>query len=331
MAKRSRQIKRSKVHRSLVHHSHSWRLVHHKHTHYPALAFLMLLTGVLLVAMTAVTRAADIQVTATVLGEPPPYAAVITKPKNGDRFSKIPIDVKGTCPPNSIVRIYRNNVFSGSVLCSASNTFALKSDLFLGKNTLIARVFNYAEVEGPVSQPVVVYYEKPSGKPPKVVTNQLFLDSDTIFRGYFINQKIDWPVEIGGGVPPYAVSIDWGDGDNDVISLKKAGRFNITHSYSEPGGYKGSYQLIIKASDGEGAKAYLELVVIVNDIKNTVTATTIGPDDSELLSFWKNLYRQILLMWPFYLLALLLLFSFWLGERREYNLLRSKGRLKKAH
>jgi hypothetical protein len=336
MPKRAKKVKRSSVHRSLVHHSHSGRLVHRRHTHYPIVIFLMLLTGVLLFAMTAVTRAADIQVRATVLGQPPPYAAAITKPVNGQRFSSIPIDVEGTCPPSSVVKIYRNDVFSGSALCSATNDFALQIDLFEGKNTLVARVFNYAEVEGPESDPVEVYYDKPVQAPPKPVPGsktpiaQLFLDTGTLYRGFLVGEEITWPAEIGGGVPPYALSVDWGDGSSDVISLSKAGKFDLKHTYATTGGYKGSYIVILKASDSQGGKAYLQFVIVVNDKKNATSTFTTG-DDEDLLGFWQNLYNKFLLMWPLYLVALLMLFSFWLGERREFNLLTRNRRTRRAH
>lgn len=320
MGSRKRQVKRSSIHRSLVHHSHSGRLVHHKHTHYPTLVFLMLLCGVLLAGMTSVVRAADIQVRATVLGDPPPYAAVITKPTDGQRFSSIPIDIEGTCPPDSIVKIFRNDVFSGSAVCSASNTFALQSDLFVGKNTLKARVFNFADVEGPASDPVVVYYDKPAETPPTSTgLSQLFLVSEALYRAFFVGQEISWPVEIGGGLQPYAVSVDWGDGESDVLTLTKAGEFKITHTYAELGEYKGSYRVVIKASDSQGAKAYLEVVIIVSDIRQATSTTTVTSEDMDSLTFWGNLYRQILFMWPIYITSLLMVSSFWLGQRQGYN------------
>lgn len=324
---RKKQLKRAAIHRSLVHHSYSGKLVHHSHTHYPTIVFMMLLCGVLLLAMTTATKAAELRVTATVLGDPPPFAAVITEPRDGQRFSAIPIDIEGTCPPDSIVKIYRNDVFGGSVLCSAGQTFALKSDLFINKNTLIARVFNLAGLEGPVSKPVVVYYDKSAG--PGIT--QLFLDSETLYRSFFTHEKISWPVEIGGGKAPYAVSVDWGDGTSDVISLQKAGKFTISHIYTEPGGYKGSYKISIKASDSQDGTAYLEVVVIVNDIK-TATAAPTGRDDSDSLAFWQNLYKRILLMWPFYITAVLMLVSFWLGERQMLNNIFSRGpKSRRAH
>ena len=292
----------------------------------------MLLCGVLLLGMTTITRAATLNVRATVLGNPPAYAAQITKPKNNQRFSKIPIAIEGTCPPVSIVKIYRNDHFSGSVLCSASNTFSLSSDLFEGKNTLISRVFNYADVEGPVSEAVVAYYDKPVEKPPIGVA-QLFLDSDTRYRAYFTNQKIDWPLEIGGGKAPYALSIDWGDGKDDVISLAKAGNFTVSHIYTKPGTNKGSYTITVKASDSQGGKAYLEIVIIVSDIKTAASTTSAGSGDIDTLSFWENLYKQILIMWPFYITAALMLTSFWLGERQGYNNLWNRffGKSRRAH
>lgn len=282
------------------------------------------------------TRAATLQVRATVLGDPPPYAAVITKPKNGQHFKEIPVDVEGTCPPDSIVKIYSNEVFKGSAICSAMNEFSMQIDLFEGKNTLIAKIFNYAWVEGPESDKVVAFYDKPKSTPPispspsgKPVS-QLFLDSDTLYSGFFIGEKIDWPAEIGGGVAPYAVSVDWGDGTSDVISLKKAGKFNISHIYKKAGDYRGSYTITLKASDSQGSKAFLQIVVIVNDF-NTVGTTTGTGGDMDSLNFWQNLYNQILLLWPFYTVALLMLISFWLGERREINLLPQRRRGRRAH
>ena len=324
MVKARKQVRRSKVHRSLLHHSHSWRLVHHKHTHYPTMFFLMLVCGVLLAGMTTVTRAATLNVRATVLGDPPAYAADITKPKNNQRFTEIPIAVEGTCPPDSIVKIYRNDVFSGSAICSGSNTFSLMSDLFEGKNKLIARVFNLAEVEGPVSDEVVVYYDKPADEPPistgdGELVKQLFIDSELLYRGYFVGQEIVVPVEIGGDQPAYGFNVDWGDGTNDVSSINEPKTFDTKHTYSKPGNEENSsYTIVHKASDTQGGKAYHEIVIIVSDYKSTVTTTTTDTD-ADALSFWENLYKQVLVMWPVYITTSLMLGSFWLGQWQGYN------------
>ena len=343
MAGRKKHIKRSRVHKSLLHNSHSGRFIHHKHTHYPTVVFFLLLCGVFLAGSTAITRAATLQVKATVLGVPPPYAAQITSPADGARFKEIPVEIQGTCPSDSIVRIYRNGLFSGSAICAVDNTFSLMSDLFEGKNTLVPKVFNYANVEGPEGDPIDVYYDKPVSAPPFTPETpastpdtpggsitQLFLDSDTKFRTFHTNQAIRWPAEIGGGLAPYAVSIHWGDESSDILSLKKAGKFNIVHVYSEPGEYRGTYKVILRASDSQGAKAYLQLVLVVNDIK-AAAQTSFGLDGEGTFSYLSGIYNKILLMWPFYAVAVLMAASFWLGERREINMTSRNRRGRRAH
>jgi len=61
-----------------------------------------------------------------------------------------PGHVKGICPARFMVKIYRNDVFSGGILCAMDNTFQLQTDLFVGSNILKARVFNAVGDEGPL-------------------------------------------------------------------------------------------------------------------------------------------------------------------------------------
>src|SRR5690242_1358127 len=68
----------------------------------------------------------------TVPGPPPSHAATIDVPKDGQSFSNIPINVSGLCPINTLVEIYKNNVFSGSAEC-VRGSYSLQIDLFDGR------------------------------------------------------------------------------------------------------------------------------------------------------------------------------------------------------
>src|SRR6266550_3261904 len=99
---------------------------------------------------------------------------------------------------------------SGSAICTGSRIFELQIDLFPGKNDLTAHSFNINDNEGPVSAITTVYYDIPapsSGQTP----NPLILKTAFIYKGYYVNQEVDWPLEISGGNKPYAFNIDWGD------------------------------------------------------------------------------------------------------------------------
>ena len=330
--KTRRKIAKRPKRRLLIHHKHTGKLVHRRHTSYALLSFIMLLVGIFLASITWSVRADNISVSATVLGEPPPEAAIITKPVNDQHFSAIPIDVEGTCPVgNYQIKIYRNNVFSGATLCSAEGTFSLKIDLFEGKNELVARIFNGANVEGPTSPTVTVFYDPPAPATPQPTptpgapkTTQLLLKSDNLYYGYLIGERVIWPIEINGGTAPYALSVDWGDGNSDVISRSAAGYLELSHIYKQQGSYRGSFIIIIKASDSAGQNAYLQLVTIVND-PNLIAPTT-NKSDLDAVNALNKLFKYLLLSWPVYLLAIVMIISFWLGERREFSMVRKDRR-----
>jgi hypothetical protein len=313
---------------------------------WPAVAFILLAIGVLLLGWTFQATADDIHVTAKVSAPLPIGPAVITSPGDGSRFSDVPITVSGTCPTDTYIEIYRNDFFSGTAICSTDGNFTLDIDLFPGQNKLEAKVFNITDDEGPASAPITVFYDVPqqptgssaggeagtSQSAPPAATLQpaavppLTLKTDFGYKGYKVGQSIEWSFEINGGVPPYAVNIDWGDGTNTVVSQKEAGKVSINHRYKKVGdSTHGSYKVKAKASDSEGRQTFLQLFLIIvpsgvpGFVSNTLPA---GPHFS--VSWLK-------LLWPAYAVVVLMAISFWLGEREELVELRNKGMWKRRH
>lgn len=305
----------------ILHHSHSWRLRPHEHTSYLSLFFLVLVTAVALSLATATDYvqagpgpfAGSVGLTGTMPGKPPTTAATITQPTDGQHFNGSPITVAGTCPENTLVEIFKNKIFAGSIPCDKNGKFSLKIDLLFGKNKLTAIVYDALNQAGPSSAPVTVFYDvlPPQGAPSSFLNfsgAQLLLDTDAIYRGTFPGQGLNVPISVIGGTPPFAINVDWGDSTNKVIPRGNNSVFNASHVYKKPGIFK----ITLQGSDSKGLVAYLQVAVIVNGQPAVVANTENTKPPSS--SLW--------ILWIILAVAATAVISFWLGEQREKRLLK---------
>jgi hypothetical protein len=275
----------------MLQHEHFGRLRPHKHTSYASLVFVMILAAVLLVGISISADAAtpvvnpqsgSVGLQGKVTGPAPTTAATILSPSSGSTTTGIPITVSGTCPTGTFVSIEKNNVFGGAVACSDSGTFSLQMDLFDGNNTLVARVTDALGQNGPDSNPVSVYYNSPSlALPGGASGKQLFLDMSTTIVGGDPNESISRTVTIVGGVGPYAVEWDWGDGATTLVSQGNEGDITATHAYSRAG----TYSVIVRVTDSTGNAAFLQFVTVVNGAVvtyGTSTSSGLGASNKQL-------------------------------------------------
>jgi hypothetical protein len=264
-------------------------------------------------------EAGSIGLSGTVVGKPPTIAAQITAPPNGQHFSTSPVTIAGTCPKETLVEVFKNDIFAGSTACTTTGSFTIDVDLLFGQNTLIARVYDALNQAGPDSNTVVVYYDVLPGQASAINSldfggPQLLLNTDAVFRGSFPNQEMSMPIDIIGGTPPYAINIQWGDANNKVVSRSDNTAFKVGHAYQKAG----TYQITIQGSDGNGRVAFLTVASIINGQPDVaVTATTAKTDT----------LSKLVLLWPLYTSTVAILASFWLGERREKSLLAKRGQL----
>lgn len=246
---------------------------------------------------------------------PPTDAPTISIPGDGAVFEEIPITVTGLCTDDLLVRIFKNNVFGGSVMCE-DGSYTLQIDLFPGPNELVARQYDGLDQASPESNRVNVTYsiDVPTvpGSPDQVA-QRITLTSNFARRGVDPGQELIWPFTISGGSAPYAVSIDWGDGKNELLTRDSAGTWDAKHVYERPG----VYRVIVKATDANGQSAFLQVVAIVNGA-DVSTASTDG--DGATVIKTKVLWQPALIIFP------LLLSSFWLGKK--YQLKRTRYRMK---
>lgn len=307
---------------------------------HPLSIMIILCAGIFIAGWTFKTVADYYSLTATVAAPPLTQGAVITSPVNNSVVSTTPITVSGTCPYQSYIKLYRNSTFSGVAWCLADDTFSITTSLFVGQNNLQAQDYNVTNQPGPSTPSVTVTYAPPSvsvvpqssnspktTSPPATNTKQppLFIASDFHYQTFTVGSKYSWSLQIEGGKAPYTVFVDWGDGQSSSLYFASNPTFNIDHTYSKPG----YYVITVTVTDSTGATSVLQLAALVKGKAGTsvftpVTTSKTPPSSTNFWSLFSFLPKSLYILWPSFLAVLLMLVSFWLGERQEYAVLRKR-------
>ncbi len=329
---KKKQIKGTKP-KLVSHYSNTGKRMSSQHTSYPLLVFILLLLGVFMTGFTLKVSASDVVVSAFVQAPIPTVPATIITPVTNARFNDSQTTVTGTCAAADMVKLYRNNNFSGAVLCAIDNTFQIQTALFEGSNDLQARVYNITNDEGPQSPVVRVYYDVPvplipGTNTPEPVTSapaivpQFMISAENLYKGYKVGDTIEWQIGAVGGTAPYAFSINWGDGNTSIVSRRDEGVFTTKHVYKKVGSYKGSYVIRVTASDANDKSSFIQLMIIIQDSKNVSNSI---PAVGSISNTTPTLPFNMQLFWPAYVVTFLMVISFWLGQRR--TLVKPKHRL----
>ena len=303
------------------HASHSGRLRPHEHTSYIPLFILLFIVGIVLTSYSVFAQSpgpasSSVSLTGAVPGSAPTVAATIASPGDQARFPTSPVTVSGACPADTLVELFKNDIFAGSIPCSSTGTYTTDVDLLIGQNTIVARVYDSLNQAGPDSNAITIFYDAlPAQSDPLTSLSfggsQLLLNTDAVFRGAFPEQELTVPINIIGGTAPYAVNIQWGDSNNKVIPRNDNLSFASSHAYSRPG----TYQISLQATDANGRVGFLSVAAIVNGQPATtaVTGSTTSP----------TIITTLLALWPLYTAVAGIVIAFWLGERRVKKLSRS--------
>ena len=275
-----------------------------------ALALLGLSSSVSALGSSQNPQSGSLGLEATIPTAPPTTPATITVPSSGQSFSTIPITIGGLCPSNLLIKIFDNNVFVGSTVCS-SGSYSLKIGLFNATNSIYAQDFDALGQSGPQSNTISATFNSGQYSAPG---SQVIVTSSYAEQGANPGQQLIWPITIGGGTPPYAISTTWGDGLSPSLkSSAFSGAINISHTYST----SGIYFVDVTATDNNGATAFLSLVAIANgQLAPSHTTNTAAPQS-------KNSSTTIP-WWTFLIIAVALLPTFWLGSRHGRSVLARK-------
>lgn len=266
----------------------------------------------------------SVTVSSIVYGPPPATAPTIDGPTNGRQFTSSQQVVNGTCTVGLMVRVFKNSTFAGSTICASGGTYSILLNLTVGSNELVARQYDNLNQSSPDSNVVTVTYTPP--KPPAGVTTvsvgQLTLVCDYSASNAFVDQVFHLSCRLTGGVAPYAISVDWGDGTSSVIVRDSQGNFSLEHTYKSAG----NYLVKINGTDKEGANVYLQLAIIVNGKKDILSQITAPLYQCKPDILWPLVTLMMLLL-------LILITSYFIGRQRgeklELEELREQHRLKK--
>jgi hypothetical protein len=325
-------------------HRHTGHRLHRRHTSHGILLLLLIVVGIVLFLSLAALRAAgltesaQVNVTLTVPGPPPSVGAVITSPADKVKVKQSILQVAGTCPSGTLVAIYNNGLSVSSTICSSEDLFQTNVQLTQGLNTLQAQNYDALNQPGPTTDQIVVEFAPDVVPPPAVVntpaditldpsipdslaplphlnpcyapvdpgaTTQLGLVAPCITRNVFIGQKLELPISILGGSGPYALSVNWGDGDTQLYSFASSGHQTLSHTYLIPK-VKG---ISLHLADSSGQIYQIQSVIDVND--DGTAATGISPVQAtlnDLSGIW--LEASV----PVYWAIVSLFVGFWVGD-----------------
>lgn len=334
------------------------RPVHKKLLLHPFTVLMLLIVGVFIVGMTYQTIADDYAVTAVVQAEPLTEGATITYPVDGASLTSTPINVSGTCPYGSYVKLYDNGLFSGVAWCVPAGTFQIETDLFDGKNVLLAEAFNITDQQGPATPSISIDYQAPaqansgSSGSSSSSSNQstgsnssvgaasssansensgsvastptpLLLTTDFQYQTFTTSTTFSWSMDLEGGTPPYTVGINWGDGQTSTAVYKTDPVFKITHDYKK----QGYYPIKVDAVDAHGNHRLIQLAALIKlpgapgifTTNSGKPATPPSVKQNQLVTFFTDTKGWLWIAWPSFIIVLLMMISFWLGERQEYH------------
>ena len=282
-------------------HAHTGHRLPHKHTSHGVLLILLIIAGIILFFSLATLEAAGITkngqltVNAVVPGLPPTTGATITSPQTKVTVKNSLLEVAGTCPVDTMVAVYNNGAFFGSTTCTNQNIFRVTIQLNIGINTLQAQNYDNLNQAGPATDQVEVNYEPERDNQPAVINTAADIKVDLsipnspapqpsfqpcyedphgwntpnglgmlipcITRNIFVGEKLELPVNISGGVGPYALSVDWGNADQpQLYSLQTSGWHTVSHVYKVPQ----IKSISLRLADSKGASYQIQSVVEVS-------------------------------------------------------------------
>ncbi len=260
----------------------------------------------------AITSGSAVGVQGTIPSPPPTTGATIGTPSNGAVLTTTPITVSGLCPNSLLVKVFANNVFVGSTVCS-NGSYVVQVGLFSGRNDLVVRVYDALDQAGPDSNTVSVTF---NDSKLAQFGGHVNLSSSYAQRGAAPGTELVWPVILSGGTGPYAISADWGDGTpTDLLSIATAQTIDLKHTYKVAGIYK----IIVKATDKNGTVAYLQLVGQATG----AIQTTANNNQSIVV-------KQVV-WWPSLITLPLIFAAFWIGRKHKMVELRRQSQMSKDY
>ena len=148
--------------------------------------------------------------------------------------------------------------------------------------------------------------------------------SDYHYQAHSAGQSVEWQLGLTGGTPPYNLSIDWGDGTTGSTSRPDGSTFTLSHAYTKLSAADQNFTVLITVVDARGATTTIQLVAVVK--ATAALANTHRTLFGGLVSFVR---QWLWVVWPAYIAVVLMVVSFWIGEREAYRQFMERRRLRR--
>ncbi len=160
--------------------------------------------------------------------------------------------------------------------------------------------------------------------PPTVTTPAPFhITASYDYSVQNVGQVVNYTIHMTGGDAPYAYTIDWGDGMTQTVVRQSPDDFVISHTYGWVDASLASKVIKVQAIDASGQAGTLQLDALIrNPAFHSVVANI--TNSTGLWGTFNDLRPWLWLIWPGYVIIVLLVISFWLGERQELAVLLGK-------
>jgi hypothetical protein len=194
-------------------------------------------------------------------------------------------------------------------------------------------------MEGPKSDGITVYYDAPEANlQPNIPgtsspimpglslasTDPFRIIADYEYKVHISGQPVKIDLALAGGTAPYALAVDWNDGKIEPIPRQDKLPFQIDHTYTEKPRLH-TYVIKVAASDLDGNKDYIQLMAAVDRNASYGSANTTNNVPTPT-NTTRNIHTWLKYLWPGYLIVLLMVLCFYLGEREEKRILSRKNR-----
>ena len=159
---------------------------------------------------------------------------------------------------------------------------------------------------------------------PKTVAemSKFSISTSYAYQVYQLNHQVTLNLHINGGIAPFAFTVSWGDGTISTYVEQTNKDFSVDHTYTHLNASTASMPVKIAAVDSDGNTSSLQVDTVLHN-PNFVGSTA----GSGRTGFLQRIRPWLTVLWPGYIVILLMVFSFWLGERQEMLTLLSGKKL----
>lgn len=154
-----------------------------------------------------------------------------------------------------------------------------------------------------------------------VNTTLIWMKSNYQYRLYHPGQLISWGVEMGGGRLPYKLTVDWGDHHINHLTITSRNMFYLNHAYQS----EADYIITLNAADSANGAGVMQLVAVVQ-APGDAPAAIVGGTSGPFATLFSGVQQRLWLIWPSYIVVVLMVIGYWLGEREEYQQLMARRR-----